>query len=346
MVGIRTDASTSFLPNQPAAAGEASARNRRDLIPDCDDFDVTCDLPPRLHNKVANSFQNKIGPRDPRAVAGPAARVASSMSHHKVYEKRPFDPELEPISQSSPWSSQDASHRRRQCGGWHVLEKRLTVVVICLAYTIVGPTVIVVNNHIIKALHFPYPLLLSCVGLFTTASACAFKVRVWPWLRDCCHPKRYDDDLQQQDAEAADPLLVDRASAPASDSGLTGVRGGGVGGGGGGVSAIQPMTRRFWLYNMVPIGIAQGLTFACGNAAYMYLTITFTQMLSAFTPSVTLLLLYLSGVEIPTIRATCAVLVICVGCLISSYGEVNFDPTGVTFRCIGILMEAIRLGPH
>ena len=84
------------------------------------------------------------------------------------------------------------------------------------------------NNHIIKALHFPYPLLLSCVGLFTTASACAFKVRVWPWLRDCCHPKRYDDDLQQQDAEAADPLLVDRASAPASDSGLTGVRGGGV----------------------------------------------------------------------------------------------------------------------
>ena len=80
------------------------------------------------------------------------------------------------------------------------------------------------NNHIVKVLHFPYPLLLSCVGLFTTASACALKVRVWPWLRDCCHPNRYDDDLQQRDAEAADPLLVDRASAPASDSGLTGVR--------------------------------------------------------------------------------------------------------------------------
>ena len=47
-------------------------------------------------------------------------------------------------------------------------------------------------------------------------------------------------------------------------------------------SAAQ-VTFRFWLHNMVPIGAAQGLTFACSNAAYMYLTITFNQMLAALT---------------------------------------------------------------
>ena len=34
-------------------------------------------------------------------------------------------------------------------------------------------------------------------------------------------------------------------------------------------SAAQ-VTFRFWLHNMVPIGAAQGLTFACSNAACMF----------------------------------------------------------------------------
>merc|ERR1712060_110876 len=94
---------------------------------------------------------------------------------------------------------------------------------------------------------------------------------------------------------------------------------------------------------MVPIGVAQGLTFACGNAAYMYLTITFTQMLSAFTPTVTLLLLYLFRVEVPTCRATCAVILIGCGTVLSSYGEGQFHLVGVAFRCMGIFTEAMRL---
>ena len=90
-------------------------------------------------------------------------------------------------------------------------------------------------------------------------------------------------------------------------------------------SAAQ-VTFRFWLHNMVPIGAAQGLTFACSNAAYMYLTITFNQMLAALTPSVTLLLLYLLGVETPTRRTSAAVVLISAGCFISSYGEGRLRP--------------------
>ena len=94
---------------------------------------------------------------------------------------------------------------------------------------------------------------------------------------------------------------------------------------------------------MVPIGAAQGLTFAATNAAYMYLTITFTQMLAAFTPTVTLVLLYLFGVEVPTVRASVCVLVIGFGCALSSYGEGHFNAIGVAYRSLGIFSEATRL---
>jgi len=103
------------------------------------------------------------------------------------------------------------------------------------------------------------------------------------------------------------------------------------------------VTLRFWLHNMIPIGAAQGLTFASTNAAYMYLTITFTQMLAAFTPTVTLVLLYLLRVETPTLRASVCVLVIGLGCALSSYGEGHWSAIGVAYRSLGIVSEATRL---
>ncbi|EOD23124.1 hypothetical protein EMIHUDRAFT_447832 [Emiliania huxleyi CCMP1516] len=210
---------------------------------------------------------------------------------------------------------------------------RLEVIAVCTAYSLFGPAVIVVNNHIIKGLGFPYPMTLSAIGLCTTATFCAVAIRVHPQLAtpasqlplstlgdppgaavggaydaDSCHDEEEEAEVRYQAARGR----------------------------------WRP-SYRFWLRSMVPIGVAQAVTFACGNAAYMYLTITFTQMLSAFTPSVTLLLLYLTGVETPTARATQAVLMIGAGCALSSYGEGHFHPVGVLFRCAGILTEASRL---
>ena len=64
-------------------------------------------------------------------------------------------------------------------------------------------------------------------------------------------------------------------------------------------------------------------------------------MLAALTPSVTLLLLYLLGVETPTRRTSAAVVLISAGCFISSYGEGHFDLVGVGFRSMGIVSEAV-----
>jgi len=244
------------------------------------------------------------------------------------YDKVPSDVEQElvqPLAHSNSDSAQRLTtswckKRARSCGGVS-LRRQIETIAICVAYTVVGPSVIVVNNHIIKTLHFPYPLTLSLIGLFTTACCCAFVLRVLPWvlgLYSGLKESEPDKGLGQLATEGQPcggmlPVLHTRFSY------------------------------RFWFLNMVPIGLAQGVTFACGNAAYMYLTITFTQMLSAFTPTVTLVLLYLTGIEVPTTRASIAVLLIGFGCAVSSYGEGNFHVVGVAFRCLGILTEATRL---
>ena len=66
-------------------------------------------------------------------------------------------------------------------------------------------------------------------------------------------------------------------------------------------------------------------------------------MLAAFTPTVTLVLLYLFGVETPTTTASLSVLAIGFGCALSSYGEGHFSLIGVAFRSLGIFSEAMRL---
>ena len=202
---------------------------------------------------------------------------------------------------------------------------RVQVVLVCALYAIVGPSLVLINNHILKQFNFPFPLFLSALGLITTSCVCIFIIHVLPRIR-----RRYLGlPAPRTPVPSAEGLSSPRLSEERGTSSEA------VGAGG--------ITFKFWLRNMVPIGAAQGLTFASTNAAYMYLTITFTQMLAAFTPTVTLVLLYLFGVETPTRRASVCVLFIGFGCALSSYGEGHFDVLGVAFRVMGIFSEATRL---
>jgi len=147
-----------------------------------------------------------------------------------------------------------------------------------MAYAIFGPAVIVVNNHIVKDLNFPYPMILSAIGLFTTACFCTILMHTFPSI------------ATRADAVPV-PVRLDRSGIISPNVAATGPDSGDsspvIA-----VRAHSPVTERwrptwsFWLHNMAPIGVMQGITFACGNAAYMHLTITFTQMLSASTPTV------------------------------------------------------------
>ena len=84
-------------------------------------------------------------------------------------------------------------------------------------------------------------------------------------------------------------------------------------------------------------------TLATGNAVYLYLPVSFIQMLKAFTPSVTLTMLYMTGIEIPSKRVVLSVLVICLGTAIASVGEGSFHLLGLFLMFLAEVSEATRL---
>ena len=62
----------------------------------------------------------------------------------------------------------------------------------------------------------------------------------------------------------------------------------------------QKMTWSFHRRNMVVVGAAFAASLCFGNAGYMYLTVSFVQMLKAFTPCVVVAMLYVTGVDSPS----------------------------------------------
>lgn len=207
--------------------------------------------------------------------------------------------------------------------------RRVQILLVCCAYALTGPTLVLANNHILKRLGFPYPLMLSACGLLTTSVVCALIHHVRHWRRQRAAGGDAQEGVELQRVNGATPLAPGSPAAPSTPGGRR--------------DAPPQVSWRFWLLNMVPIGAAQGVTFAATNAAYMHLTITFTQMLAAFTPTVTMVLLYLLNVESPSTRAAACVLLISIGSAVSAYGEGNFHPVGVAYRCLGIFSEALRL---
>lgn len=120
-----------------------------------------------------------------------------------------------------------------------------------------------------------------------------------------------------------------------------------------------PMTGRVYLRSIVPIGVMFSLSLICGNLAYLYLSVSFIQMLKvrlypkslkgctdriqATMPVVTLLVSWVMRVAPPSLKTLGNVSLIVLGVIIASLGEIKFVLIGFLFQCGGILFEAIRL---
>jgi len=126
------------------------------------------------------------------------------------------------------------------------LLKTFKAILACAGYLLVGPTLILVNRHILKVVGFNYPMALSGLGLVGASLSATFLVHV------------------------VGAVQLERT---------------------------ELVTRRFVALNLAPIGLAMAATLACGNAVYLYLPVGFIQMLKAFTPTVTLLMLCLLRIE-------------------------------------------------
>ncbi|KAK5165759.1 uncharacterized protein LTR77_008682 [Saxophila tyrrhenica] len=104
-----------------------------------------------------------------------------------------------------------------------------------------------------------------------------------------------------------------------------------------------PMTPQKYMSAIVPIGIMFSLSLIFGNVAYMYLSVSFIQMLKASNAVATLLATWVFGLAPPSMRTFANVSAIVVGVAIASWGEIKFDLTGFLFQAAGIVFEATRL---
>eukprot|EP00472_Partenskyella_glossopodia_P014798 CAMPEP_0197515944 /NCGR_PEP_ID=MMETSP1318-20131121/892_1 /TAXON_ID=552666 /ORGANISM="Partenskyella glossopodia, Strain RCC365" /LENGTH=223 /DNA_ID=CAMNT_0043064427 /DNA_START=399 /DNA_END=1070 /DNA_ORIENTATION=+ len=93
----------------------------------------------------------------------------------------------------------------------------------------------------------------------------------------------------------------------------------------------------------MPIGFLQGSTVVLGMSSYLYLTVSFVQMLKAATPVMIVVCLHVFNIRKPSGKVLAAVLGIAVGTLMSGYGELNFNIIGVVSMLSAQFAEALKL---
>ena len=104
------------------------------------------------------------------------------------------------------------------------------------------------------------------------------------------------------------------------------------------------VTKDVVLKKIVPIAFFFSLSLIFSNTAYIYLSISFIQMIKAFTPVNVLLLSYMLKIEKnPSNMQIGIVFMICFGVAMSSIGELNFNMIGFIFQILGGFCESGRL---
>ncbi|RKO91491.1 duf250 domain protein membrane protein [Blyttiomyces helicus] len=111
-----------------------------------------------------------------------------------------------------------------------------------------------------------------------------------------------------------------------------------------GVAAVEEqMTWNQWAKSVLPIGALFSLALATGNYAYLYLSVSFIQMLKSVTPVAILLMSWIFRTEEPNRWIFLNVLFIAAGVAVASYGEIQFVFVGFILALVAIFFEAIRL---
>lgn len=109
------------------------------------------------------------------------------------------------------------------------------------------------------------------------------------------------------------------------------------------VKLKQGMTYDIYISSVLPIGATFALTLWLGNTSYLYISVSFAQMLKAIMPVAVFLLGASFGLEELSLKMMGTMSVISGGVLIASYGEVNFNWIGVVYMMGGVVGEAFRL---
>jgi len=92
-----------------------------------------------------------------------------------------------------------------------------------------------------------------------------------------------------------------------------------------------------------PIGALSAATLALGNASYVYLSVATCQMLKAFTPAITLMMLFAFRIESPSLAEMACVLLITIGTIGTTQGEIALSPIGLALQLSANVAESVRI---
>ncbi|KAK4790923.1 hypothetical protein SAY86_031336 [Trapa natans] len=108
---------------------------------------------------------------------------------------------------------------------------------------------------------------------------------------------------------------------------------------------VEPvsMSREFYFKSVVPIGALYSLSLWFSNSAYIYLSVSFIQMLKALMPVAVYSIGILFNKETFRSNVMANMVSITAGVAIAAYGEARFDLSGVLLQLGAVGFEATRL---
>mmetsp|Transcript_23992 Transcript_23992/g.66668 ORF Transcript_23992/g.66668 Transcript_23992/m.66668 type:complete len:346 (+) Transcript_23992:185-1222(+) len=111
----------------------------------------------------------------------------------------------------------------------------------------------------------------------------------------------------------------------------------------GAVTPLDSMTWDLYARTILPIGSLYALVLWTGNSAYLYISVSFIQMLKALAPVSVFAVSCLFGVDNFTLPKLANMFFVGLGVVIASAGEIEFVAVGVVFQLCSMVMESCRL---
>jgi len=107
--------------------------------------------------------------------------------------------------------------------------------------------------------------------------------------------------------------------------------------------ARNQVTLRVYLKNIAPVGICLAGSLILSNAAYVYISVGYIQIVKSCTSSMVYTVAVLVGQEIFSLRCGASLLIICGGVAAASFGELDFSIVGFGLQFTATFIEAVRL---
>ncbi|KAK8143465.1 solute carrier 35 member [Beauveria asiatica] len=104
-----------------------------------------------------------------------------------------------------------------------------------------------------------------------------------------------------------------------------------------------PMNCETYMKSIMPMGVLFSLSLITGNLAYLYLSVSFIQMLKASNAVVTLLATWALNIASPNLKFLGNVAFIVFGVMIATFGEIQFHLLGFFFQACAIIFGTLRL---